>query len=445
MSGNFVVPYSLGLRLSWLFAALSLLGLGLGNLCIYAVMAHNLEEKAAVQLEQKSQLVRHLVEEATQSRDLKAMRHKLDEFFAVHQDLQVSLLDAAERPTFYESEYSSAAPAMIRSLIFEVRTGDVLPAVKKARVSLDQSADGQLLTGLAAALVVTTLLGSAIVSAAGFWTVRRSLAPLLGLAEQTRELRVDKLGQRLSLKRPVKELQPWIDQFNALLGRLEYSYAKLQGFNADVAHELRTPLTTLIGQTEVELTRVRSAEELRETMSSNLEELHRLSSIVNDMLFLSRADSGAKAMPASPASLAWVARQVIEYYEGPLLDKGLTASVEGEATTSFDKGLISRAISNLLSNAIRYAEPHSDIQIRILAQTKSALVVVSNHGVEIPKVALPRLFDRFFRLQPSREGASENHGLGLAIVEAISRMHGGRPHASCERGITSIGFSISME
>ncbi|MDP1968259.1 MAG: hypothetical protein Q8K31_03615 [Burkholderiaceae bacterium] len=210
-------PYSLGLRLSWLFAGLTLLGLGVGNACIYAVMFFYLDSKADTELAQKSELVKHLVEEATQSGDSSAMRHKLNEFFAVHKDLQVTLLDAQGQPTYYDSPGTGGALPMLRSATFEVQVGNALPGVSKARIILDRSADSQLLTGLAVALVVTTLLGAAVVSAAGFWTVRRSMAPLRGLAEQTRGLRADQLGQRLSLRRPVQELQPWIDQFNEML------------------------------------------------------------------------------------------------------------------------------------------------------------------------------------------------------------------------------------
>lgn len=438
-------PYSLGLRLSWLFAGLTLFGLGVGSVCIYAVMFFYLDRKADVELAQKSQLVTHLVEEAAQSGDSSGMRHKLGEFFAAHEELRVSLLDASGRPTFYDSAALAAPMPMVRSAIFPVQAGTALPGVTQARIVLDRSSDAQLLTGLAVALVVTTLLGAAVVSLAGFWSVRRSMAPLRGLAEQTRGLRADQLGQRLSLDRPVQELQPWIDQVNGMLGRLEYSYSQLEGFSADVAHELRTPLATLIGQTEVELTRTRSAEELRETMASNLEELHRLSSIVNDMLFLSRADRGAKAAPALQASLASEARQVIEYYEGTLQDRRLTACVTGDAQASFDRGLIRRAISNLLSNAIRYAEPESEIKVEIARLESAAAVLVHNRGSAIPETALPRLFDRFFRIQTSREGGSENHGLGLAIVAAIARMHGGKTRAECGGGVTTVGFDIAAK
>jgi two-component system, OmpR family, heavy metal sensor histidine kinase CusS len=442
MNSSPAAPYSLGFRLSWLFAGQTLLGLGVVSVCIYVVMFLNLSSKADTELARKSELIKHLVGEAVQSGDLPAMRHKLDDFFLTHQDLQVSLLDRSGTRV-YESAGSVRQGQMQRGATFELPHGGAPAHPSWARITMDRSADAQLLGGLVVALVMATLLGAAVVSVAGFWMVRRSMAPLHILASQTRALRADQLGQRLTLDRPVQELQPWIDQFNDLLGRLEHAYRQLEGFNADVAHELRTPLATMIGQTEVELKRERSADELRETLGSNLEELHRLALIVNDMLFLSRADRGAKASPAPVASLAHQARLVLEYYEGALIERGLSACLEGDARACFDSGLVRRAISNLLSNAIRYAEPASEIKLVVTQRGALTTLVITNLGVPIPANALARLFDRFFRVQTSREGCSENHGLGLAIVAAVAHMHGGQTLATSENGVTSIGFTLS--
>src|SRR5438034_8564039 len=133
------------------------------------------------------------------------------------------------------------------------------------------------------------------------------MAPLREIVRQTREISPRRLDQRLRLSEPVEELTPWIEQFNALMERLERAYQQLEGFNADVAHELRTPLCTLIGQTEVALSRERSPAALRDTLASNLEELQRLAAMVNDMLFLASADRGAQARRSGKASLAALA------------------------------------------------------------------------------------------------------------------------------------------
>ncbi len=289
------------------------------------------------------------------------------------------------------------------------------------------------------------------------WHVRRQLRPLHDLAAQTRAISPRGLHQRLSLVDPAEELQPWIEQFNALMERLERAYAQLEGFNADVAHELRTPLATLIGETEVALSRERSNESLRDTLASNLEEMQRLSAMVNDMLFLSHADRGAEARRGAPVSLAALARQVAEFHECTLDEAGLKLAVVGDATVAVDEPLVKRALSNLLGNATRFAAPGSTVQVKIGAETDDANgassatgqgqvgLVVLNQGQSIAPQQLPRLFDRFFRADDSRccEGKEQHHGLGLAIVAAIARMHAGRTLARSHDGVTEVGFTVA--
>jgi two-component system heavy metal sensor histidine kinase CusS len=275
--------------------------------------------------------------------------------------------------------------------------------------------------------------------------VRRDLKPLDDLAAQTRAISARRLDQRLMLDRPAAELLPWIEQFNALMERLEQAYAQLEGFNADVAHELRTPLATLIGQTEVALSRERSVDSLRETLVSNLEEMQRLSAIVNDMLFLSNADRGAVARRGEPVSLAALAHQVAEFHEGSLDEAGLKLDVEGDATVAIDEPLVKRALSNLLGNAARFAERGSTVRVKIAgSEPEGVQVVVQNRGEAIEPQQLPRLFDRFFRGDTSRCCDQEqHHGLGLAIVAAIARMHAGRTLAHSQAGLTEVGFTLA--
>ncbi len=434
--------YSLGRRLSWFFAALTVGGFGALSLAIYAAASWSLDAKADAELARKTDLVKRLVAEAAGNGDVPAMRHKLDEFFLAHEDLHVVLFDI-RGVVRYEGPGRVNAAVLRRRFEFPLPPSLATTDLSMAHITMDRSDDAALLAGLAAVLATATLLGTLVVSISGFWLVRRSMAPLRGLAERTRALRADRLDQRLTLEPPVEELQPWIDQFNALLDRLGYAYGQLEGFNADVAHELRTPLATLIGQTEVELSRDRSAAELRATLESNLEEVRRLASIVNDMLFLARADRGAQVADEPLASLREQVRQALDFQEGPMAEREVTARIAGDALASFDAGLVRRAVSNLVGNAARYATHGSEVVVALREEGSLAWIEVCNQGEELPSTALPRLFDRFFRLQPAREGSAANHGLGLAIVAAIARMHGGTTRASSVGGRTTIGFSIS--
>ena len=281
-----------------------------------------------------------------------------------------------------------------------------------------------------------------MVSLGGFSLVNLGLAPVRRLASQTRAVSADNLHQRLDGAEQPLELVPLIDQFNALLARIEKAYSQMEGFNADVAHELCTPLATLIANNELALRRPEQAD-MREVLASNLEELHRLTGIVNDMLFLSQADRGVGARRAPVASLASMAADVLDYHEAALAEAGLTAKVVGDAHGSFDVPLLRRALSNLLGNATRYASTGSIVQINLRAVDQDrALISVTNYGDTIDPEILPQLFDRFFRADPARSHGQSNHGLGLAIVGAIARMHQGKPVARSENGVTSVGIEI---
>ena len=209
---------------------------------------------------------------------------------------------------------------------------------------------------------------------------------------------------------------------------------------------MRTPLATLIGETEVALSRERSPAALRETLQSNLEEMKRLSALVNDMLFLSQADRGVTARRGAPVSLAGLAAQVSEFHEATLEDAGLALRIEGDATLPMDEPLVKRALSNLLGNATRFATPGSTVVIAIAPapETQQVQVVVQNLGTAIAADHLPRLFDRFFRVDSARScDDAQHHGLGLAIVAAIARMHAGRTLAESASGTTRVGFTLA--
>ncbi len=338
---------------------------------------------------------------------------------------------------------SHAMSEHIRSVDFDIEAPQLAGGLLKARYTVDFSADAKFGRNWMVVFVVITLLAGAMVWAGSRWHVRRALRPLNELAAQTRAISARRLDQRLSLADPAEELLPWVEQFNALMQRLEGAVAQLEGFNADVAHELRTPLAALIGHTEVALSRERPAEALRDTLLSNLEEAQRLAALVNDMLFLSQADRGATARRGPTASLAALAAQVVEFHEALIEEAGLTVRIEGDAQAAVDEPLVKRALANLLGNAIRYAQRGSCVAVCIAPDAAEQVrVEVRNAGEPIAPQHLERLFDRFFRVDVARPDSQSHHGLGLAIVAAIARMHAGRPLAASEGGSTRVGFTL---
>jgi two-component system heavy metal sensor histidine kinase CusS len=307
----------------------------------------------------------------------------------------------------------------------------------------DTGPDRELLGVLGLTLLLVPVLGGLLVGLITVWRVRADLRPLAELAAQTQRITVHQLDQRLSLAEVATELSPWVEQFNGLMDRLQAAITQLEAFNADVAHELRTPLASLMGHTEVALSRERSAAELREVMVASLEDLQQISGVVQDMLFLSRTDRGARARCGEPSSLRAVAEKVVEFHQFSIEEAGLRASIEGDAEMAVDLPLLQRALSNLLDNAVRHARPSSEV--RVLIDTRSdneVSVLVENAGEPISEQALPRIFDRFYRVDASRSDSGHHHGLGLAIVAAIARMHGGYTETVSSGGLTRVGFVL---
>ena len=308
---------------------------------------------------------------------------------------------------------------------------------------MDVTDDLQHLRRLALTLAVAAVVGALVVSLGGLSIVHYGLAPVRRLATQVQSLSADNLHQRLDSSGQPTELAPLVEQFNGLLGRLDQAYIQLEGFNADVAHELCTPLATLLASNELALRRPASFD-LPEVLSSNLEELHRLTGIVNDMQFLSQADRGVVARRTFTPSLAAVVAQVADYHEAALSEAGLELRISGDVAGSFDVPLLQRALSNLIGNATQHAQKDTCVRVDItVIATDRVHVAVTNTGQTIPPDILERIFDRFFRASTSRSHSEKNHGLGLAITAAIARMHGGRPTASSRHGVTTIGLELT--
>lgn len=437
-------PQSLQSRLSLWFAAQTLLGLSAICFAIYLVTAWNFRQKQEEELEHKAVLVQHLMQEADKGGDLAFLQHKLDDFFSMHDDVTLSI--SHEGKPLYQSRPLAGGRWMLRDVEVPWTQGGATTQLS-ARIGVNTAQEAQLLRRLAWTLLGAVVLGTALVSLTGMWLVRRGLRPLEALTRRTAAMAPDKANQPIDAADFAEELRPWITQFNALLLRVQRAYVQLESFNADVAHELRTPLANLIGTTELALTRPRGNEELQAVLASNLEEIGRLSGIVTDMLFLSQAERGTPMRTRAVASLAAQAGDVIDFYDAMLEEAGLRAEVKGDAMADVDAALVRRALFNLLGNAIRFAAPASTIRIEIGSEKNHSefTLAVVNRGEPIDPAALPRLFERFYRAAPARDGSPRHHGLGLSIVEAIARMHGGRVFAASQGGETRIGFTVRRD
>ncbi|SFN96402.1 two-component system, OmpR family, heavy metal sensor histidine kinase CusS [Variovorax sp. PDC80] len=437
-------------RLSLWFAAQTFFGLSVVCLAVYLVTAWNFGAKQDTEIAHKAELVQHLLAEGEKAGDLSTLRHKLEDFFSMEDEFSLSIVTATG-DTIFRSTPPTGGRWVRSDRQMPWRAPGAQTAPLTVSIGISVTNDARLLERLAWTLLGAVLLGTALVSLTGFWLVRRGLRPLKALAERTAAMAPDRPNEPIDALAFAEELRPWITQFNALLLRVQRAYVQLESFNADVAHELRTPLANLIGSTELALTRPRGNEELQAVLASNLEEIGRLSGIVTDMLFLSQAERGGATRSRATVSLAAQAVDVIDFHDAMLEEAGLQARVEGDARVDVDAALVRRALSNLLGNAIRFAAPGSAIAIEIGpdagpgSQRDAIALVLVNRGAAIAPEVLPRLFERFYRAAPARDGSARHHGLGLAIVEAIARMHGGRVFASSQDGTTRIGFTVPTQ
>ncbi|MQT65043.1 heavy metal sensor histidine kinase [Pseudomonas sp. FSL R10-0056] len=292
--------------------------------------------------------------------------------------------------------------------------------------------------------LVIGLAISALISAGLGWLVARSgLKPVAQVTQVAASMSAGSLKERIPMDSVPRELELLVTSFNAMLARLEESFARLSNFSADIAHELRTPISSLRTHTEVILTRKRAPEDYEENLYSNLEDLNRLSSIIDGMLFLAKSDNGLVLPAKGKVELRSVVEKLFEYYQLLADDTGLKLQAYGDGAVYGDVTMLDRVISNLLSNALRYAPPDSTISVKIEPYGRMINLSVVNPGEEIASEHLPRLFDRFYRVDPARrEGATNNAGLGLAIVKSLVDVHEGKVGCVSIDGHTT--FIISL-
>jgi two-component system heavy metal sensor histidine kinase CusS len=252
------------------------------------------------------------------------------------------------------------------------------------------------------------------------------LRPLQAITEATQRITATQLNERISPRAWPSELTSLATEFDGMLGRLEDTFKRLSQFSADIAHELRTPINNLMGEVDVALARSRTVQEYRQVLESSLEECSRLSRIIDSLLFVARAENTEVKIQASWFDATKEIRAVLDFYEALSSEEGVEVEAEGEATLYGDMVLFRRALSNLLGNALRHTPRGGKIRVAIKNEADQMVEVrVSDNGVGIPAEHLPKIFDRFYRVDPARSRHPEGTGLGLAIVKSIMELHGG--------------------
>jgi two-component system heavy metal sensor histidine kinase CusS len=244
------------------------------------------------------------------------------------------------------------------------------------------------------------------------------------------------LNERVESGRWPRELQPLAIAFDEMLDRLEDSFTRLSQFSADLAHELRTPIANIMGEAQVALTRQRPPEEYREVIESTIAECERLSGIVDNLLFVARADAAREPIERKLFDARAAIEKIAAFYHTIAEDRHVKVDCIGSGEIYADPVLFERAVSNLVDNALRFTSDGGEIKIAIEVRHAHTEVDVIDNGSGIAPEHLPRVFDRFYRADSSR--SSDGAGLGLALVKSIVDLHGGsaRIESEVNRGTT---------
>jgi len=267
-----------------------------------------------------------------------------------------------------------------------------------------------------------------IVSLAGGWFLAgRALRPVRSITEAAQRITAEDLSQRLTAPTSHDEIGRLAETFNEMIGRLEASFRQVRQFTSDASHELRTPLTVLKGETELALRRPRSSEDYRLVLESGLEEIDRMGRIVDELLFLSRADLGEIRMESKPVRLDQLLEDVKRQAEvlGQEHEIQIKTGPLEPVTVAGDEMRLHELVLNLVDNAIKYSKKGGTIEMRVVVSGRTARLSVVDAGIGIPPEEQPKIFNRFYRTDAARVHAKKGTGLGLAICKWIVEAHHG--------------------
>jgi two-component system, OmpR family, sensor kinase len=299
-----------------------------------------------------------------------------------------------------------------------VRVGQSLRPLQKAR--------RQLLLLLALAGPAALLMGSY----GGLLLANQALRPVDRLTRAAKEIEAGDLSKRVHVPSKMDELGRLAITFNRMISRLQAAFERQRQFTADASHELRTPLAVMRGDIEIALRRNRSADEYQEVLASNLEEIIRLSRLVEDLLMLARADAGPADLHFEPMNIGDLCSQVVDYL-APLAEVknqalAYQSDAKAELTIKGDAQRLKQMLLNLLDNAIKYTPGGGRITLTLMKDSKDAVMIISDTGRGIPTEDIPHIFERFFRHSRSTSDKTvQGSGLGLSIVKWIVESHQG--------------------
>jgi heavy metal sensor kinase len=287
-------------------------------------------------------------------------------------------------------------------------------------------------------LILSIMIPSVLVVASlgGHFLANRALRPVDEVTNTARAITSHNLNRRIRIKNVKDEIGRLAETLNEMISRLDQSFRKIRQFSADASHELKTPLTVLRGEIEVALRRTRTGDEYRAILMSNLEEISNMTKIVDDLLLLSRADTGEVPLTKTIVDLSEFLSEIQVQAQVLATSKSIDVYLQNDqrACVLADSLRLKSMMLNLIENGVKYSSSGSRIDIVLEKEDGYARITVRDQGIGIPQEALPYIFDRFFRVDKARSRQEGGAGLGLSICKWIAEAHNGSISAKSELG-----------
>ncbi len=301
----------------------------------------------------------------------------------------------------------------------------------------------QLLSSFRKIILVAYPLVFAICALGVYLVTRWSLGPLTLFSKKVGEITEESLGERVDADLLCTEIRPLGESFNTMLSSLENSFDRQKRFLSDASHELRTPTSIIKSYCDVTLGRSRTEAEYRAAIMKMSAAVNRMSEIINRILVISRLDSTTVQLELKEVDLLQVMRNVMKLIDVSAASKGIKLSLAGgSVTVRGDKEGLTEVFTNLVENAVKYNNNGGRVEASLRREGENAIVVVKDTGIGISAEDQANVFDRFFRVDASRE-QTVGSGLGLAIVHTIVNAHGGKIELSSIEGKGST-FTVTL-
>jgi len=399
------------------------------------------------------------------SSDVASLQAELEKLYAVHAQLHFRVLTTSGKTLFFSPSPDDVAfpvpseaalrggpafqdlalPGRGRFRVLSMLTHDTESNPYFLQLMAPAAGAGEEFQWYLGTVIATVPVALAVLFLTGYWLARQALAPVDQIAAMAERISADRLDERLPVTNPRDELGRLATTLNAMFARLQHSIEQMRRFASDAAHELRSPIAALRTKAEVILRSPRDAETYREALEHTVEEASRLTELVNQLLILSRHDARQISTLKEQVQIDRLVLEVVDRFRGRAVEQGVTietSDLPGWLVTG-DEVLLSQLVHNLIDNALKFTPSGGSIRVWGHIYGTDLVVGVQDSGIGISEADQLRVFERFYRVDPSQNGQRGGAGLGLAICRAIAEMHDGHLEVSGNLGEGSC-FQVTL-